>query len=235
MRVLVTRPLPAAARTAEKLRALGHQPLLLPLTRTDSVSLDESLFGADFDAVAVTSANALRHAPAALVARLAGLPCQAVGERTAAAARQAGFRLVITGSGVADGLSARLVESAPRHVAYLCGRVRRPEFEASLGAAGIAVTAIETYDTVAAELPDDRLAAAFQSPIDAVLLYSRTAATALAALARTTGPAAALQHALLLCLSGRIAAALDPAAAKLVRVAREPVEQALLSMLASRS
>lgn len=233
MRVLVTRPLPAANRTAERLRALGHVPVILPLTQTVGLPVDTGLLDHSFDAVAVTSANALRHAGRTVIAPLAGLPCQAVGARTAAAARQAGFRLVITGSGAAEGLSARLAESAPRAVAYLCGHVRRPEFEAALLEAGISVTAIETYDTVAAELPAAKLSAVFQTPVNAVLLYSRAAAVAFTALARR--PEAALLEAItVLCLSDRIAAVLEPSPGWKVLVAREPEEDALMSRLADR-
>jgi uroporphyrinogen-III synthase len=232
MRVLVTRPLPAANRTAERLRAMGHTPVVLPLTQTVAVPVDPGLMGRDFDAVAVTSANALRHAAKVVLASLADLPCQAVGERTAAAARQAGFRLVITGSGVAEGLSARIAESRPRAVAYLCGRVRRPDFETALAAAGVSVTAIETYDTVAADPPPADLSFALAAPVDAVLFYSQAAARAFAALAQA--PAVA-RVASLLCLSRRIAAALDGLPGKKVLVAGEPEEDALLSLLAGRA
>jgi uroporphyrinogen-III synthase len=236
MRVLVTRPQPAARRTAERLGALGHTPVILPLTQTVAVPVDPRLLDRDFDAVAVTSANALRHATRAVLAPLAGLPCQAVGKRTAAAAREAGFRLVISGSGVAEGLSARIAESGPRAVAYLCGRVRRPDFEAALAAAGIAATAVETYDTVAADLSPASLAAAFAKPVGAVLLYSQTAARAFAELVAAKAKVAeAVEDASMLCLSGRIASALDPSFREKVAVAREPEEEALLSLLAGRA
>src|SRR5688572_14398609 len=79
-KVLVTRPQPGAARTARRLAELGHRPVELPLTRTVALPVEAASFDRPVDAVAVTSANALRHAPPELVARLADRPCFAVGE-----------------------------------------------------------------------------------------------------------------------------------------------------------
>ncbi len=58
-RVLVTRPEPAAAQTAAKLRAAGYEPVLLPLSRT--VALSFTVPDEVFDALTITSANAFRH------------------------------------------------------------------------------------------------------------------------------------------------------------------------------
>lgn len=57
-RVLVTRPEPAAAQTAAKLRAAGYEPVLLPLSRT--VALSFTVPDEVFDALTITSANAFR-------------------------------------------------------------------------------------------------------------------------------------------------------------------------------
>ena len=77
--VLVTRPLPAATRTADRLRVQGYVPLLLPLT--EIVPLNPTVPEGTFNAFVATSANALvsscpvspwvrqprmRHVPAAL-------------------------------------------------------------------------------------------------------------------------------------------------------------------------
>ncbi len=86
-RVLVTRPGPQAVRTARRLAELGYEPVILPLTQTVALPVDVASLPDRIDAVAVTSANALRCAPAALLARLAGERCFAVGEKTARQAR----------------------------------------------------------------------------------------------------------------------------------------------------
>ncbi|TIW37543.1 MAG: uroporphyrinogen-III synthase, partial [Mesorhizobium sp.] len=86
VRVLVTRPEPGASRTAQRLLDQGFQPILLPLTETVALPVDADGVANNAVAVAVTSANAVRHAPKEIIAALAGLPCHAVGKRTAEAA-----------------------------------------------------------------------------------------------------------------------------------------------------
>src|SRR5882757_8304646 len=74
VRVLVTRPEPGASRTAIRLEAQGFQPVLLPLTETVMLPVETKTISGVV-AVAVTSANAVRHAPKELIAALAALPC----------------------------------------------------------------------------------------------------------------------------------------------------------------
>ena len=88
MAVLVTRPSPDSETTAAALRARGFEVMQAPMLRFEPVAC--SGLDADYGAVIVTSANALR----AVEGRLEGLlkrPLFAVGETTAAAARKAGF------------------------------------------------------------------------------------------------------------------------------------------------
>ena len=129
MRVLVTRPRPDAERTAARLAALGHEPIVVPLQ--DILPLPDAGVPATVDAVAVTSANALRQAAPALVRMLAAKPCFAVGRQTASVARDCGFGDVREGPGEAAGL-AGFVGSALRQgsrLAYLCGRKRKDVLE----------------------------------------------------------------------------------------------------------
>src|SRR3954468_16736309 len=78
MRVLVTRPQPGASRTMRRLRELGFEPLLLPLTETVGLPVGADAASDNAVAVAATSANAVRHAPKELIGALAALPCHAV-------------------------------------------------------------------------------------------------------------------------------------------------------------
>ena len=82
-RVLVTRPAPETQRTARRLTELGYEPVMLPLTQTVALPVDAASLPERIDAVAVTSSNALRNASPGLIARLAGKPCFAVGDKTA--------------------------------------------------------------------------------------------------------------------------------------------------------
>src|SRR3954451_18011032 len=104
MAVLVTRPHPDDETTASALRARGFEVLLAPMLRFEPVAFhdDEE---ARYDAVIITSANALRGIEPQLAAsRLLKLPLFAVGEHSTAAARRAGFDNVIAAEGDAAGL-----------------------------------------------------------------------------------------------------------------------------------
>lgn len=232
-KVLVTRPQPGAARTARRLAELGHRPVELPLTRMVALHVNTS-FAPTVDAVAVTSANALRHAPAALAAGLADRPCFAVGERTAAEARERGFRNVTAATGDAESLagliSARLRPGAT--VVYLTGKVRLSDFEARAAAAGMTVVVVETYDAQDIDYRPQQLAEIVGTePVDAVLLYSANAAGCFSRLRWPEGFDGWVTRAAYLCMSSRVADRLaNPTKARIL-VAAEPLEAALLGLL----
>jgi uroporphyrinogen-III synthase len=233
-RVLVTRPEPAASRTAKRLAALGFEPVVLPLT--EIAPLDPGEWPKDvanFDVVAITSANAVRHAPAGLLKQLEHLPAYAVGERTGEAAQAAGLSVSDASAGDAAALAARLKQavSPGGRVLLLCGRVRRETLERALGQAGIVVAPIETYDTVKATLPDRELPVRLgNAPIDAVLLYSAVAAEVFAALLADPLAAPFFAQSTCFAISGRVAEVLPSQMRERARVAREPTEEAMLSM-----
>ncbi|BCG92158.1 uroporphyrinogen-III synthase [Mesorhizobium sp. 131-2-1] len=233
LRVLVTRPEPGASRTMRRLEEMGFRPILLPLTETVALPADAEAVPSDATAVAVTSANAVRHASRDLIAALAALPCHAVGKRTAEAARKAGFSSVREGPGDAVALADVVIEGASAEtLVYLCGRVRFPSFEQRLSAGGIPIRAIETYDTIAQGYSDSDLVARLSGgAIEAVLLYSAKAAAAMQALIRRPALGDVFEKTRFFVLSGRIAAALDGVAPERVRVAGEPQEDALLALL----
>lgn len=231
-RVLVTRPDPGATRTARRLEMLGFEPVVLPLSETRPLPVARDAVPAHATAVAVTSSNALRHAPSGLVERLSHLTCHAVGAKTADSARHAGFGSVSEGPGDAAGLADMIsIELGKATLAYLCGRVRMPEFERRLGANGIKVIPIETYDTVALA-PDPSLVRhrLGGQPVDAVLVYSARSAAAYGELLAAHAEAEMLmRRARCLCLSGRIAAAMGGGLN--IEVALDPNEDALLALL----
>ena len=171
---------------------MGFQPILLPLTETVALPVDADAAATDAAAVAVTSANAVRHAPKELIAALAALPCHAVGNRTAEAARAAGFSVGQRRSGRCRG-AGRCDRRRPvpaRRSSISRGRVRFPAFEERLTAAGVEVRAIETYDTIALDYSDDEILARLSDrPVDAVLLYSAKAAAAMRDLGQSAGSA----------------------------------------------
>lgn len=233
VRVLVTRPEPGATATARRLAAAGHEPVVLPLSEIGALFPVLPPASA-IDCVAATSANALRHlspAPPALLAK----PCYTVGARTAEAARLAGFADVRAAGGDGAALAAMIVASgAPpgSRVLYPCGRVRRPEFERALGAAGMRVRPVEIYDT--RFVPPGQVAAALAADgraIRAVLLHSPETARAMASVLALDGPGGALAGASFYCLSAQVAAALGTLGPARTYVSLEPTEDALLALL----
>lgn len=233
-RVLVTRPEPGATRTARRLAELGFEPVKLPLTETVTLAVDAAFQASTVNAVAVTSANALRHAPPALIAALAAKRCFAVGRKTAVLAVELGFGAVEEGPGDAAGLAGRVADrlGPGAAVAYLCGRVRLSGFEARLADAGIPVRIVETYDTRAVDYDPGRLSALVGAePIDAALLYSAKAAERFSGLAWPKPVRRLLAGTACLCMSRRVAESLAGVGASQILVAAEPSEAALLRLL----
>jgi len=232
-RVLVTRPEPGTSETALRLKELGLQPIKLPLQETQALAVPDDAVGENIAAVAVTSANAIRHASPELLQRLRMLPCFAVGEATAGAAQAAGFADVTEAGGDVGTLAGTIAAMRPAgRVVYLCGSVRRPLFEQRLSDAGVTVVAIETYCTAKRVRPASKvLAAAGEKPIDVVLLYSVNAAEALVETISRPGLENLFESAAYLCLSPRIAEALAGKVNGRILAAAEPSETALLSLI----
>ncbi|TIP39300.1 MAG: uroporphyrinogen-III synthase [Mesorhizobium sp.] len=223
VRVLVTRPEPGASRTARRLEALGFQPVLLPLTETSALPVEATI--GDAVAVAVTSANAVRHAPKALIASLAGLPCHAVGKRTAEACRAAGFLSVAEGPGDAEALAEAIAGG-------LAGKVRFQAFEQRLTAAGVHVKAVETYDTTSIDYGDAVVVSRLSGqPVEAALLYSAKASAALVSLISRPNLRQLFKKTEFLALSARVAEPLDGIAGQTISIASQPEEDALLALL----
>jgi len=144
-RLVILRPEPGASATAARARAMGLEPMVIPLFEVEPVAWEAPDAGS-FDALLLTSANAVRHAGEALQ-RLRQLPVYAVGEATAAAAREAGFDIASTG----DAGVERLLESIESDVRllHLCGEHRTEPH------AKQAITAIPVYRATELPLPDD--------------------------------------------------------------------------------
>lgn len=212
---------------------MGFQPVLLPLTETVALPVEAGQVPDDAIAVAITSANAVRHASKEIIAALAALPCHAVGKRTGEAARAAGFLTVNDGPGNAEALADMLADRlSGKAVIYLCGRVRFPAFEARLKVVGVRAYPIETYDTVAPAYSDAAVIGHLSGlPVDGALLYSAKAAATMQALASRPALHDLFEKTRVFALSRRIAAVLDEAASEKIQVAAEPDEEALLELL----
>jgi len=230
MRIVVTRPQSDGERTASALRARGHRVLVAPLMQVEPVAAD---LGGSWGGVIITSANA----PNAIASNpsriaLAGLPLFAIGDRSAEAARDAGFKDVTSANGDVRDL-LRLIAArggvglAP--LLYLSGEDRAADLVHELSTREIAAEMRVVYRAVTVPFPPALIEALKAGDVDTVLHFSRRSAdnyVAGAKMAGIIGPALAVRH---LCLSAPVAEPLASAAS--VAVAARPDEAALIELL----
>lgn len=239
MAILVTRPHPDNEATAAALRARGHAVLLAPVLKFEPVAFHDEA-ETDYAGVIVTSANAIRAvAPRLRELRLLELPLFAVGEHTAAAARDAGFSRLIMAGGDAAALRDKVLQSAREKVLrknstllYLAGADLSRDLAGELDAAGFNVVTQTTYRMVPVKhLPRDVCAGFAAHGIEAVLHYSRRSARAFLDAARDEGVEISALAIPQCCLSETVAGVLREAGATQVAVAAAPDENALFSAM----
>lgn len=117
--VLVLRPEPGNTRTVARLRAVGLTAVPLPLFEVVPLAWrppDPALY----QALLLTSANAVRHAGGGLKA-LAALPVVAVGAETARVAQAAGLVVALTGDGDAATAAAAARAAGFTRLLHLAG------------------------------------------------------------------------------------------------------------------
>lgn len=117
--LLIVRPEPGARQTAARAAALGWQAIVAPIFRIEPLAWDAP-DPQGYDALIVTSANAVRQAGGALP-RYRRLPAFAVGGATAAALRDAGFADVRSGRGNAVAILALAADAGVRRALHLAG------------------------------------------------------------------------------------------------------------------
>lgn len=234
MAILVTRPVPDNERTAAALRARGYDALLSPMLRFEEIPFhDED--DAVYDAVIVTSANALR----AILdhpsrKHLFGLPAFAVGGHTADAAREAGFRDVASAQGNAQSLVDLVIKTLKpgATLCYLAGADLAHDLAADLGGRGFTVVTHTTYRMIPVTGFAANVGDAFRAGgIDAVLHYSRRSARAYLDAARADGVEISALALPQCCISETVAGLLREAGAMQVAVARTPDENAIFDVL----
>jgi uroporphyrinogen-III synthase len=239
MAVLVTRPHPDDETTASALRARGFELLRAPMLRFEPVAFrdDETT---DYDAVLVTSANALRGlAPQLSGHRLLKLPLFAVGEHTASVARGMGFEKIVAVDGDAARLRDRVLEAVKAkalkkesRLLYLAGADISRDLAGELGAHGLSVVTQTTYKMVpVTSLPREVCEAFVANGIEAVLHYSRRSARAFLDAARAAGVEISALAIPQICISAAVASVLREAGATQLVVAASPHERALFEAL----
>lgn len=213
--VVAIRAEPGCSATVAAGRDVGLDILPLPLAEIRPVpwNMPEGAF----DGLLLGSANALRHGGPA-VDNPVDKPVYAVGETTAAAARERGFTVARTGRG---GLQPLLDDLAGEHLRLL--RIGAREMVPLNPPGGIEIEAIVAYETVPLPLRD----AAPLRQQALVLLHSAASAIHFAGECRRHGLHRA--EISLAALAPRIAAAAGEGWAA-IRTAAEPAEAALLAL-----
>src|ERR1700759_1143003 len=239
MAVLVTRPHPDNEATAATLRDRGFEVLLAPMLRFEALALQDDA-DARYDALIVTSANALRgfdqHASAP---GLLKLPLFAVGEHTADAARRPGFTRVISAAGNVDGLRDAVVARVKAKemkksstLLYLAGADLARDLAGDLGERGFTVVTHTTYRMIpVVDLPREASDGFAANEVGAVLHYSRRSARSFLEAARAAGVEITALAIPQCCISEAVALIVRDAGANQVLIARSPDENALLEAL----
>lgn len=231
-RLLVTRPQPDAGETIARLDALGIEGVAAPLL--ERAALHAGLPDpAAVAGIALTSANALR----ALDERGAlrpylGLRVFAVGEKTAAVARELGFLDIVTAGGTAAHLVEEIGAAQPASpVFYPAARHQSADLAALLAPYGVDVVVSRVYEMRRAKALAPEIAAGLgKGAYAGALFYSRRTAEVFVALATPLVPLEQKSRLGVLCLSENVAEPL--LAAHFVRacLADHPSEDAMMTL-----
>ncbi len=225
LKIWITRAQPGADATAARVHVLGHDTLVAPLLAVEMLeNVEVDLTGVG--ALAFTSANGLR-----AFARLSAdrsLRVFAVGAATAQAARQAGFKQVLS----ADGDVAALARGIASRRAEIGGAVLHPgaaelagDLAGALEQARVEVRALTLYDTLPTRFEPRQIEQL--ADVDIALVHSAKAAAALAVILKNHPQ----PHLRVLGLSKAVLKPLARAEVSEKTFAPFPLEAALLNLI----
>ena len=233
MRLLVTRPRTDAERTADLLRDAGHEPLIAPLLEIVPADPPGDVPVSNVQAFLVTSANGARALAGATDRRDVAL--FAVGDASAAAARDAGFAEVRSADGDVDDLAALVrgvLDPANGILIHAVGFVSAGNLAGDLAASGFDARTVVLYEArTCADLPENAAVALTGGRIDGVLLYSPRTARSFTALVEKAGLTPKLAGIRAYCLSAAVADVLPEGVFARVETANRPDQAALFELL----
>jgi uroporphyrinogen-III synthase/uroporphyrinogen III methyltransferase/synthase len=198
--VLVTRAVQQAGRLSDGLKALGAEPVEVPVLEVRPPDSFEPLDGAirtlqKFDWLLLTSANTVQAVAARCallnvdVSELQLLSVIAVGSATAEAARKAGFRVTaVPDTYSSEGMVAALGASVEgKRLLLARAKVARDVIPEALTKAGAQMTVVEAYQTGLPEGAREALVEALRVGLDAATFTSSSSVRNLAEVAREQG------------------------------------------------
>lgn len=219
LRVAVTRTAREAEATAARVRAFGAEALVAPLISIAPRAFNTDVSGAQ--ALIFTSTNGV--AAFAQSTGVRGLNVLTVGDATAHAAREAGFKAVRSAAGDVEALGALTVETldpAGGPIVHIAGTHVAGDLAGDLARAGFTYERRVAFDSIAATTLPEALADA----VDIVLFHSARAAETYAALGAFDA-----SRRIAGCLSRNVAEAARLSPWKQIVVAPAPREDALLT------
>jgi len=232
LRALVTRPPAEAAELAAALAARGVDAIIEPLLKIHYREAPVPDL-AGVQAILCTSANGVR-ALARLIDERA-TPLLAIGDASAARARDEGFARVASAGGSLADLAAlardRLRPSKGR-LLHVTGSVVAGDLAGALAADGFAVERAVLYEArPAARLSCETVRALAGGTVDFALFFSPRTAAIFVDLADRAGVAAALGSLTAISISAAADAALAPLCLPERRIAERPDQDGLLTVL----
>ncbi len=214
--VWITRAQPGADRTAQRLSSLGFAPVIAPLLAIRSLDVAPDLTG--IEALAFTSRNGVQTFAAVSADR--SRPVLAVGDATAASAREAGFIDVRSANGDIHALATLIrAESRGRSILHPGAVEPAGDLSALVGEAA-RVTALAIYEALETDVDAPQA-------WDTVLIHSPRAARTLAA----TVAADTARDRLAVAISQAAAGPLNALPFAEIRIAEAPTETSLLAAL----
>ncbi|MCB9978895.1 MAG: uroporphyrinogen-III synthase [Rhodospirillales bacterium] len=227
--VVLTRSLESCGDLDFDLNTMGFTPVLAPMTRIVPGQIPENraLSGRT---LIFTSANAVRVFSS--LCALRGNPVLTVGDQTAHVARARGFTDVWSAQGTGADIVAHIVARYdPVHgppMTHLCGAHLATSIEAILEKNGFDIKKIEIYSAEKTKeiLPEARAVLHQDDPVYVLFFSSRAAQNF-----QTLAVHGELVAARALCLSARVAAALDPDIWKDILVADRPDRAGMLDLV----
>jgi uroporphyrinogen-III synthase len=199
-RVLVTRALHQAGVLSDALKALGAEPVEVPVLEIRPPQSYEPLDKAiakleSFDWLILTSANTVNTMAARCkqqnvdLTEIKSLKVAAVGAATAEAARKADFRVTVVPEHYnSEGLVAALGESViGKKVLLARAQVARDVIPDTLKGMGAQMTVVDAYVTALPDGAREALTAALKTGVDAATFTSSSSVRNLAEVAREAG------------------------------------------------
>lgn len=208
--VWITRTQPAAYESAEAWRAVGVDTLVFPLLRVEAVAHPEL----DDEIVLIfTSKNGVDHV------NCQGQRAVCVGDATAAHARDAGFKNVVSVDGASADVTRWVLENLPvsQRLCHVSGWHVRGSITEDLRAASYSADRIKVYRSRPTQAWPDR-------KFDRVALYSPMAAEVFA----KNSMGRDLSEMTALCISKNTAKPLDGLGLKDIIISKYPREDALI-------